>query len=97
MKSVIDYIAAEELKLYADNTYRVYVDSIVPTRKALSRKLAKGIFDKEKAVKAFEYCAAYAAKLYCQEFGGIWYQVFNKATREETARNMVDDFVADNE
>ena len=96
----IDQVAAEELKLYADNTYRVYNNYYLPIVANLEKKLAKGIFDKEKAVKAFMYLVDFAAKLYHKEFcssGIAWYQVFDKATREHVAKEYVNDFLTDRE
>lgn len=98
MKKAIDTIAAEELKLYADNTYDVYKMYYLPIAANLEKKLAKGIFDKEKAVTAFMYLVDYAAKRYHKEFGShnvLWYQVFDKATREQVAIEFVNDFLAD--
>jgi len=89
MKTIVDRIAAEELKLYIDNTSIVYFRSYIPVCKTLERKIKKGIFDKEKAVLAFMYVCKYAAKLYCQEFGGVWHKVFDKATREEAAKMLL--------
>ena len=95
MKTIIDEIAARELELYAVNDSEIYFKSLSPIDKNLARKVKKGIFDHGKAVKAFLYTADFAAKKYCQEFGGIWYQVFNKATREAVAKNLVESFLTD--
>jgi len=96
-KTTIDMIAAEELKLYADNDSKTYFSIYMPTVKNLDKKTKKGSFDSEKAVKAFLYVTDYAAKRYCYEFGGIWHKVFNKATREETAKLLLDDYMIDRE
>ena len=95
-----DQVAAEELKLYSDNTYQVYKAYYLPICANLEKKLAKGIFDKEKAVKAFMYLVDFAAKQYHKEFcssGITWYQVFDKATRQHVAREYANDFLADRE
>ena len=93
MKTIIDEVAVRELELYATNDSEVYFKSIVPIQDNMTKKLKKGIFDHDKAVKAFLYTADFAAKKYCKEFGGIWYQVFNKATREETAKYLLKNFL----
>ena len=95
MKTNIDIIAAEELKLYSDNTYRVYKNYYLPICANLEKKIAKGTFDQEKAVKAFMYLVDFAAKLYHNEFGTKsvpWYHVFDKATREVVAKEYVNEF-----
>lgn len=91
----LDRAAAYELYLYADNKQEIFFDSIKPTRAALDRKIARGVFDKEKAVKAFEYVAAAAARRYAAEFGGVWYNIFNPATRRAAAENMLENYLAD--
>jgi len=96
MKSTIDRIAARELELFANNDQGVYCCSIMPVCNNMIRKLRKGTFDREKAVKGFMYCVDYAAKTYCKMFGGVWYQVFNKATRELVAETLLENFLADN-
>lgn len=96
MKTIIDKTAARELELYVMNDFRIYSRSLVPVRENMIKKIRKGTFDSEKAVKGFMYSVEYAAKLYCQDFGGIWYQVFNKATREAVATALLQDFLEDN-
>ena len=95
MKTTIDNAAAYELKLYTDNNSNVYFSSLVPVYKNLDKKMEKGIFDSKKAVVAFSYVTEYAAKLYCKEFGGLWYVVFNKATREQAARELLEDYITE--
>lgn len=87
MKTVIDMDAVRELELYAENTSEIYHRWTIPTLESLRKKYAKGQYDHEKAVKAWEYVAEAAAKMYHKEFGaGFWYDTFNKATRTETAK-----------
>ena len=88
MSAIIDMEAVQELELYAENTSTLYYSHTMPTVENLKRKYAKGQYDKEKAVKAWEYVAEAAAKMYHKEFGGTykWYDVFNKSTRHETAK-----------
>ena len=95
MKSVFDREAARELELYLMNDSEIYFRSFLPISKNLEKKMGKGIFDQGKAAKAFMYCTEFAAKKYCKEFGGIWYQVFSKATRENVAETLVENFTSD--
>lgn len=90
MKTIIDIEAARELELYAENTSRIYHNFIMPTVENLKRKAKKGQYNKEKAVKAWEYVAEAAAKLYCQEFAArtAWHIVFNAATRRAVAATL---------
>lgn len=92
MKTMIDKAAVSELALYVENTRQVYDRATMPTVENLRKKNAKGQYDKEKAIKAWEYVAEYAAKLYHKEFCGCgkWYDVFNAATRREVARYLED-------
>ena len=93
MKTSIDRVAAYELELFAMNDSETYFKSFLPIWDNLEKKVKKNIFDQEKAVKGFMYTCEFAAKKYCKEFGGIWYQVFNKATREETAKALLENFI----
>ena len=93
MKTVIDFDATRELTLYAENTRRVY-DFSVQVVENLRKKFQKGTYNAEKAVKAFENVAEYAAKEYVREFSepSEWYVVFNAATRREAARQLLEGY-----
>ena len=95
MKTFASMEEARELHLYAQNNENVYMQSLSPIMDNMDAKRARGIFDKEKAVKAFEYAAEYAARRYCQDFGGLWCQVFNVATRRAAAALLLDDYLSD--
>lgn len=97
MKNTVDFEAVRELELYAENTSSIYHNHTMPVVTNLKKKYEKGIYDKEKAVKAFEYVAEAAAKLYHKEFGcGCrWYDTFNKATRQETAKILEEVYFAE--
>lgn len=90
MKSAVDLIAARELELYAENTSVIYHRHTMPTVESLKRKASKGQYNKEKAVKAWEYVAEAAAKMYAKEFGNPsdWFRMFNPATRREVAGRL---------
>ena len=67
-KEQADEDAVRELVLYAENDSRIYRNKTLPVIANLKRKVAKGVFDKELAVKAFQYVADDAAKQYKKEF-----------------------------
>lgn len=87
MKSKYDAVAAQELELYTENTRQIYDLYTMPTVENLKRKHAKGRYDKGKAVKAWEYVAEAAAKMYAKEFASPaqWHTIFSKATRRKVA------------
>ena len=93
MDNTLDKISSRELELFGMNDARTYKDYLKPVCKNLVKKVEKGIFDSVKAKKAFIPVANYAAKAYCVEFGGIWYQVFNMATRKEFAAYLLELFI----
>lgn len=90
MKTTIDQAAAYELELYAENTGTIYEKNTLPTIRNLQKKYRRGQYDHEKAVKAWEYVAEAAAKLYAREYAsaGDWFRIFNRATRRAVAEAM---------
>ncbi len=91
---------ARELKNTMDSTEEGYQQQYVPILKNLSRKMKKGTYDKEKAVKLFMYYVDNGAKRYAKDFGGGGATGpsvggFDKKTREEAARAYVEDFEDD--
>lgn len=84
-----DNDSVEELALYIDNDSDIYYSYTIPTIKALAKKLEKGIFDKDLAVKAFKYVADAGAKKYNSEDFETDY-TFNPATREEVAKHLLE-------
>ena len=95
MKIIVDYEAARELNLFASNDEDTYMRSLTPTMDNMDSKKRRGLFDSDKARKAFEHVAEYAARNYCKAFGGNWCQVFNAATRRATADLMLDAYMSD--
>lgn len=93
MEKTLDIIAARELQLFGMNSYRVYKNFIVPVCANMEKKIKKGVFDSIKAEKAFLNVANCAARVYCSEFGGTWYKVFNMATRKEFAAYLLEYFI----
>ena len=88
--------AARELALYIENDYELYKQHIVPYIQCLHKKREKGTYDPEKALPGWERIATYGAKMYENEFLNVrYYHVFNRATREETARYLQGFFLDD--
>lgn len=93
MKSIVDFAAAKELVLYAENTRKIY-DLSIQVIANLRKKFQKGTYNAEKAVKAFEHIAEYAAKEYAREFSepSEWYIIFNAATRRKAAKELLEGY-----
>ena len=93
MKTVCDNVAAEELFLYAVNNRTIYMNSIKPLIENYRKKIARGQYDEQKAVKGFENIAKMAAMHYEKEFLlKKYYTVFNAETRREAAERILDFF-----
>ena len=93
-------LEARELKLTMDSSEEGYKQQYIPILKNLSRKMKKGTYDKEKAVKLMMYYVSNGAKRYEKDFGGGGATGpsvggFDKKTREEAARAYVEDFEDD--
>lgn len=88
-KTIMNEDAARELALFVENESCLYFYHIAPYIKALHKKRIKGTYDPEKALPGWERIATYGAKMYEHAFLSVkYYHVFNKATREETARYL---------
>lgn len=85
----LDRIGARELYLFADNEPKLQNQqkSIITN---LARKFAKGVYNKDLAIKLWTYLADSASKLYGTFlFGeGSMGNIFTPATRRETARML---------
>lgn len=93
-KSVIDMEAARELELYIENDSFLYFNHIMPYIKCLHKKRIKGTYDPEKALPGWERIATEGAKKYERDFLNVrYYRVFNRATREEAARQLQEFFL----
>lgn len=84
----IDEVAVKELELWVDND-----PESCKLKKAvygvLDRKRTRGVYDSEKAVKAFYNVAEYAAKSYAKTFNDsatAWFVTFTTTTRREVAK-----------
>lgn len=95
----IDEHAANELELYLDNDRRFSPKSPEGQGRAIAqnllKKIKKGNYDHQLAVKGWMYVVESAAKSYAQEFGERntpWHKMFNIATRRATAQSLADSF-----
>lgn len=92
----LDETAADELKLYIDNTSelmgpRSQGESI---RQNLLRKLKRGTFDLDRSVQLWMYLVESGAKLYAKEFAEPrdWNRMFSVPTRKAVARELAQEF-----
>lgn len=86
---------SRELSLYAVNDYSTYTQAIQPVIRNLAKKLNAGIFDNDKARKAFTNVALFAAKKYARDFGGVYYKIFKAEDRRLAGADLFDYFVED--
>lgn len=94
-KQINNTEASRELSLYSVNDYEVYINAIQPVIRNLAKKLNAGIFDNDKARKAFTNVALFAAKKYAADFGGVYYKIFNAEDRRLTGADLFDYFIED--
>lgn len=87
----VDHAAARELELFVRNDADLYRQQYVPILKNLVAKKARGIYDRDKAVKLWMHLVDNAARKYIRQFGvpgSPIDAVFNKATRLAVARDL---------
>lgn len=89
MRNELDHAAARELYLFSINSREIYTRYLEPIQNNFIRKAKKGVFDTDKAARAYVTALRESAKLYCRYFGGDFRQCFTVATREEVAREFV--------
>lgn len=95
MSGQVDHQAAHELFLFIENDGDLYRQQYQPILKNLATKQAKGVYDKEKAVKLWMYLVESGAKKYVREYGGVWHEMFNVPTRRETATQLNEHFLVE--
>lgn len=96
---IINSNMLNELKLYAVNDRTLYEQARYIC-KNLARKQVKGIYDNEKAIKAFYNLANAVTKKYHKDFYSKadmieWYQIANTATRRQLAVELLDYYSED--
>ncbi len=66
----MDTILMDDMKLFIENDGDLYRQQFQPIRKNLMAKLAKGVYDHDKAAKLFVYLIESGDKKYSKEGGG---------------------------
>ena len=93
IKEGVDSDAVNELDTYIMNNEDLYRRRFMPIISNIKRKLAKNVYDHEKAQKLWMYLVDDAAKQYVKEFGSTQDDVgnmFPKETRMQVARVILD-------
>ncbi len=86
-----DEVAARELTLYIENDSTLYRQRVQPIIKNLARKMKKGSFDAELAVKGFMYAVEHGLKNYKKDFGDGF--KIDKDTKKKVAQDLLDGFM----
>ncbi len=84
----LDPGAARELEMFIVNDGDLYRQNIQPVIKNLAKKMAKGTYNHDLAVKLWNYTAGFGAQKYTREHGGSGngsYGLFSPATRKRVA------------
>lgn len=89
MTKQADTVYAREISLYAVNTESLYRQRALPIIANLRRKIARGTYDATLALKAWQYLADDAAKLYAKEFRCT---VADKPTRTAAAAEIAEHY-----
>tara|TARA_B100001564_G_scaffold341392_1_gene335947 strand:- start:12 stop:368 length:357 start_codon:yes stop_codon:yes gene_type:complete len=93
IKENIDSDAVNELDTFIMNNEELYRRRFMPIISNIKRKLAKNVYDHEKAQKLWMYLVDDAAKEYVKEYGSTQDDVrdmFPKETRMQVARVISD-------
>mgnify|MGYP005697019339 FL=1 len=93
IKENIDSDAVNELDTYIMNNEDLYRRRFMPIISNIRRKLAKNVYDHEKAQTLWMYLVDDAAKEYVKEFGSTQDDIatmFPKETRQQVARVISD-------
>ena len=89
----IDSDAVNELDTYIMNNEELYRRRFMPIISNIKRKVAKNVYDNEKAQTLWMYLVDDAAKEYVKEFGSTQDDIatmFPKETRQQVARVISD-------
>ena len=93
IKENVDSDAVNELDTYIMNNEDLYRRRFMPIISNIKRKLAKNVYDHEKAQKLWMYLVDDAAKQYVKDYGSTQDDVgnmFPKETRMQVARVISD-------
>jgi len=91
ISEAVDEVAARELTLYIENDSTLYRQRVQPIIKNLARKMKKGSFDAELAVKGFMYAVEHGLKNYKKDFGDGF--KIDKDTKKKVAQDLLDGFM----
>lgn len=83
-----DAEAQRELKLFMDNDADLYRQRVTPINKNLVNKMAKGVYQPEKAAKLWSYAVEEGAKKYKQANGGNFTVQDRRAVAKSLERNF---------
>jgi hypothetical protein len=92
---VVDHAAADELRLFAENTGELYNQKLAILHN-LAKKMHAGKYDPSKAPKLWGYWVEAAAKRYVRENspGAQWSRMFDAATRRHVAAELAKEYEA---
>lgn len=84
-----------ELVLYITNDSGLYHQQTLPIIKNLARKLKKGVYNHQLAIKLWGYLATNGAKKYAREFstGSDWSVMFSPQDRRDAAKELADEYM----
>lgn len=90
-----DESVATELVLFVDNDEDLYRQQFLPIIKNIARKIKRGVYNPQLAVKLWMDLMESGAKKYIKEIGGLdedtassWHEAFPKNIREMAAKEM---------
>lgn len=92
-----DNHAVTELEIYIDNDGDLYRQQTTSILKNLATKMAKGEYDKDKAIKLWMYLMDAGAKKYAKEYGNAaeWNRTFSVETRKACAKKFNEAFLVE--
>ena len=93
INEAVDSDAVNELDSYINNNEDLYRRRFMPIISNIKRKVAKNVYDHEKAQTLWMYLVDDAAKEYVKEFGSTQDDIatmFPKETRQQVARVISD-------
>ena len=94
IKEAVDSDAMNELKLFINNDEDLYRKKFMPIIANIKRKIKRGVYNHEMALKLWMYLVDEAARKYVKEFGSSDQDVadmFPKELRQQIAKDMADE------
>jgi hypothetical protein len=87
---------ADELAMFIVNDGDLYRQNIQPVLKNLAKKIKKGVYDPQKALKLWQYSAQWGAQKYTKEMGirgnNGSYGMFSPHDRREAAKQLAEHY-----